>query len=344
MIGNGPVPAAGFAADDMLRSLIRAVNVRSTDDAEFAGVPVGALPALGFPPGSGLASLAQALYVYAYCAGVWTAPLPTLPGADPNPAFLVALGAANVGRARWDPGWRVAALGPGGEAVLHKDQVSHRAWPGEYWIVAPPGTAPHISAAAALSCPVGSAAQPGFWFAFGETPADTLADARRIRIYWHIRPHAAPLLVEQLTRALNRFQLPFQLKCLAAPAHYWRRDSLAILYLSARYYALAHALLAEIHPAVAAHLAPEVPLFTRQLAPGVALAEDPGGVESFGQTRCRLVAEGLYNALARGRTSEEDRLEAVHIAFARAGIDLADPHRNSGSTADYPPLAAQSLC
>ncbi len=323
--------------------MIRAVSFLHSGEPALAGIPLALLPALGPRLGPGPTALAQALYIYAYCAGAAHAPLPALPGANPDRDFLAALNAANAGRDHWDRGWRIIGVGPSGEAMLQKENVSHAAWPGEYWTNAAPGTAPRVGMAARLFCLAGSTdVHPGFWFAFGETPSDTVADARRVRIYWHIQPAAAAQLVNLLTHALNRFQLPFQLKCLATPVHFWRRNSL-VLYLSRRHYTVAHTVLSSTYAAVATSLDPEVPAFTLGLAPGVALAEDPSGAESFGQTRCRLVAEGLYAARARGATDEDDKLAAVYEAFATAGVDPRHPYRNPGSSRDYATLDVRSL-
>jgi hypothetical protein len=78
-----------------------------------------------------------------------------------------------------------------------------------------------------------------------------------------------------------------------------------------------------------------VPLFTRELAPGLGLAEDPSGGLSFGQSRCRLVARGLWNGFTRGRTDREGRLAAVAEAFHEAGVDPAVPYLETGSPELY---------
>ena len=55
-------------------------------------------------------------------------------------------------------------------------------------------------------------------------------------------------------------------------------------------------------------LAPSVPAFARQIAPGVALADEPGTADrTFGRHRCRLVAAGLVAAGTRRRCRRPTR-------------------------------------
>lgn len=56
---------------------------------------------------------------------------------------------------------------------------------------------------------------------------------------------------------------------------------------------------------------PPVPLFTKPLAPGLGLAEDPGDRLSFGQSRCRIAAEGLVRAHAQGVTDTAGRVDLL---------------------------------
>ena len=68
--------------DHALRGMIRAVSFLHSGEPALAGIPLALLPALGPRLGPGPTALAQALYIYAYCAGAAHAPLPALPGAN----------------------------------------------------------------------------------------------------------------------------------------------------------------------------------------------------------------------------------------------------------------------
>ena len=71
-----------------------------------------------------------------------------------------------------------------------------------------------------------------------------------------------------------------------------------------------------------------MPLFTKRLANGLGLAEDPSRGMSFGQHRCRLTAQALWRSFARGDADRNSRADSVASAFHREGLDpLRSPHR-----------------
>ena len=69
---------------------------------------------------------------------------------------------------------------------------------------------------------------------------------------------------------------------------------------------------------------------------GSGLAEDPGLRESFGQNRCRLVADAVIRAYEQGKKSLDERLQVVADRFAEANINLTEPFLSPGSKDDYP--------
>jgi hypothetical protein len=54
---------------------------------------------------------------------------------------------------------------------------------------------------------------------------------------------------------------------------------------------------------------------------------DPGGEESFGQHRCRLLADGIIRAYERNARSLDERLAAVAERFAEDGVRLDRPYQ-----------------
>jgi hypothetical protein len=76
-------------------------------------------------------------------------------------------------------------------------------------------------------------------------------------------------------------------------------------------------------------------MFTKPLAPGLGLAEDPGGGLSFGQSRCRVVAEGLYRCQAEGAADLDARLRVVAGVMRERGLDPLRPWLEPGSADDY---------
>jgi HopA1 effector protein family len=80
------------------------------------------------------------------------------------------------------------------------------------------------------------------------------------------------------------------------------------------------------------YLEPEVPPLTLCLAPGLGLAENPDGDESFGMKRCRQIAEAVYGV---GPEEAGRRTEAVIGLLEKQGIDPWRPHLEPGSDRDY---------
>ena len=76
-------------------------------------------------------------------------------------------------------------------------------------------------------------------------------------------------------------------------------------------------------------------MFTRPLAPGLGVAEDPGNGMSFGQARCRTASRALWAAFAEKRDEVEVRAAALAEAFAREELDVANLHLAPGSRAVY---------
>jgi hypothetical protein len=249
------------------------------------------------------------------------------PAADP--AFAERLGAANAGRERWDGGWAIHQFGPNGHAFVRKGNRERAAVPGAYISDGIPGMAPQIGTIVSIRVPHDTLdMQPGYYFAFGETP-DELADRLTLsRLYFHCGAESAVSLVAELTAALNRFQTPFQLKTPSTPALYGRIDA-AILYIGLRYFPIAARIITHVLKNIS--LEEAVPLFTKRLWPGVGAAVEPGSGESFGSHRCRLTAEGIVDAWRNGVQDASARIRTVTARFAAAGLDLTRPWLGAGA-------------
>lgn len=271
------------------------------------------------PADDPLAAAITAVF-YDRCYASRAAAVPWAGAADP--LFAASLDAANRGHERWDKGWHLTHFGPDGQVLIRKGDAERIAMPGGYILDGMPGVMPRIGATVSIRLPRSSFdAQPGYYFAFGETP-DEAADALDLaRIYFHCAPSAAADLIGGLTAALNRFQVPFQVKVPTVPALFDRRDTV-VLYVGVRYFAIAARLIGAIRPTVP--LLPGEPLFTKPLWPGVAAAANPGST-SFGMHRSRLAAEAILAAWRSGRQDVPARLDTLREAFVRNGLDAERP-------------------
>ena len=172
---------------------------------------------------------------------------------------------------------------------------------------------------------------PGFWSVFGRVhPADSYEDSV-IRFYWNVSATGAPALVTSVGRHLDKQEVGYRFKLLKDPWVYSDRRDAAVLYVDRRGWPRAREVVAKIYEEVAQALDSGTPLFTKELAPGLGFAEDPVNGQSFGQHRCKILADGLIAGWRSGLTSMEDRMEAIETAFADARIDLDSPYLNPGS-------------
>jgi hypothetical protein len=118
------------------------------------------------------------------------------------------------------------------------------------------------------------------------------------------------------------------------PSAYTRSDAGVLYFCKADHPAVAEAV-SSIYSSIAQLLNPDVPGFTRHIAPGLALAEDPATQESFGQHRCRILAEGIIRAHEEMAKSLNDRLRIVESHFASQGIRISEPYLNPRSVDNY---------
>lgn len=250
---------------------------------------------------------------------------PNLPAADSlaQRDLMAALSAANTGQGAWDSGWTVRRIEVDGRVVVAKDGVA-------FWF---PPTGVRVRAGTFRpggSCRVWvdkelRGLRPGFYLAIGDGAADGGDDGEDAgpqgRFYWHLMPDTAVPFIATATSLLNEARLSFRAKVLSDPNAYHRADA-GVIYYRRRDDSRIGPIIARIHSAIAAGLRPDVPLFTKRLSDGLGFAEDPTDASSFGEHRCRLVAESLWRSF---RLHEFDR-EAQPRRWLRPSCRRASIH------------------
>jgi hypothetical protein len=249
--------------------------------------------------------------------------------------LLSALSSANTGRGTWEPGWKLDHFDEDGRIAVAKDGLT-------FW-VEPSGLRAHSAPmrpgdfCRVLVAKELRSLMPGFYVAIGDGDPDDPNDAPEplVRFYWHLRPEAAVPYIAAVTGALNARGVPFRTKVLNDPGAYLRADA-GVLYLGRRHFGEIGDAIAQIHRTIASSLRPEVPRFTKQLAPGLGLAEDPSNEQlSFGQHRCRLVARAAWRSFTRNEAGLGLRSEAVAAEFRAVGLDPTRPYLEPHSTDLY---------
>ena len=181
--------------------------------------------------------------------------------------------------------------------------------------------------------------QNGFYMAVSNAGSDT--HPQTVRVYFNLSPEGAVTIMEKLTRQLNEITIPFTFKVLYNPSDYGRYDS-GVLYFERSNYEVVWQVLRSIYVEARSYFRAEVPLFTKLLAPGLSLAEEPNckfaAVESFGMNRCQIVANGLLEARQKGDESIECRMAFIFQHFSLLGIDWQRAYLNANSEDIYTPL------
>lgn len=147
--------------------------------------------------------------------------------------------------------------------------------------------------------------------------------------FLHLSPGTAPEVFARLIGALDGYGIGFHAELAGDPAACRRADAAVVTVARGDAAALARAAV-RLEQRAPFALAPSVPAFTRQLAPGVGLADEPGSGTTFGRHRCRLVAAGLV--AAGPGAGAAGRHAAVLDRLVAAGLDPAAPHLDPGST------------
>ena len=148
--------------------------------------------------------------------------------------------------------------------------------------------------------------------------------------FLHLHPGTAPEVFARLVGALDGYGIGFSAELAGDPAACLRADSAVVTVARDDAATVARAAL-RLQQRTPFAVAPSVPAFTRQVAPGVAHADEPapGPSTTFGRHRCRLVAAGLVRAASGAGALA--RHAAVLEQLAAAGLDPAAVHLNPGN-------------
>jgi hypothetical protein len=254
--------------------------------------------------------------------------------ADPG-SFVETLSAANEGVGCRESGWEVTTAADD-RLVVRKGNLDLWVRSEDYSTLN--DTAPEPGTSVVLHLPKELLGiSPGYYMALSNQE-DIFGHVQTlVRLYWNLRANGASLFVSAATRALNDADVFFKLKVLNDPRSYSRCDA-AVVYFRKSQHMTVTERMARIYHQMASYLKPKVPMFTKSIAPGVGLAEDPGESESFGQHRCRLLADGMIRGYERGAKSLNERLDIVTQCYEASGICLSEPYLNPSSTDVYQPF------
>jgi HopA1 effector protein family len=334
--------------NQQLAAVLTSITVESPEHFTIGGQPVAVRASSSNSSAPGptqafLRTLAARLYELAYSRPFRSSVTEAGPvDYSPNAELIDRLSGANATKERWERGWSIEQLLSHGQVSVSKLGRRRTVWPGQFISDDGPASIPRVGARVSLFYARESRTlQPAFYYAFGEGIEEDGLGFGLVRCYWNITVAGAPILVHALTSRLNLFDVPFRFKCATSLSQFDRTD-VAVLYVGKRYFGIVSEILADVLPQLRAEMGPEVPLFAKALAPGLGVAEDPGNGESFGQHRCRPLAESVWNCFERGQQALTPRLAEFRRLVEAAGLDPDRLHLNAGSHDWYSlPGAAQ---
>ena len=273
--------------------------------------------------------LSDQLYLTLHCKNpdvVGGTILPRHAGANPRD-FFSSLAARNRGSGSWRGGWSISRVNEG-QVTVTSHELEVWASPEEFQ----PVTGKHERGGAGrLRFPNEYRGMSrGYYVALGNNDADTGPDS--VRVYWNITASGAGQLLERITGSLNDAGVTFRFKSMGDPEGYDRTDA-AVLYLPRGDWDSVAPLVSAVYDAVRPWMRANVSSYVFELAPGLGLAEEPGGDLSFGEHRSELIAEALLSAHGL-----PDVFGGVQSAIADLGHDLDRFFLNPGSARQYAPL------
>lgn len=256
-----------------------------------------------------------------------------------NLEFCQRLCESNRSQGYFDPGWLVLRQESDGSLAVEKKGLILHIRPDFH--LQPIDKAATIGSLVAIRMPH-NLVQNGFYVAVGNAgrvnPCHSDGDHQTVNVYFNLSPEGAVAVMKAITEGLNRVKIPFTFKVLYNPSDYGRYDS-GVLCFEKGSYRTVKPMLKTVYAQHKSHFLQGVPLFTKQLLPGLALSEEPDykftPKEDFGMNRCQIVANALLEAWLQGHDSPEGRMNFILHNFSLLGIDIKRPYLNANSKDIY---------
>jgi HopA1 effector protein family len=249
-------------------------------------------------------------------------------------SFYKRLHTQNAGKGYFDLGWRVLRQEPDGLFAVQKNGLT--LYVSRERHLQPSDEPVAIGDKVAVHLPSNQIEQ-GCYAALGNIGPVDPAQGQIVNLYFNLPSEGFELLMGALTTALNALKIPFVFKVPYDPEDCDRPDA-GVLCIYRTQCATAYPALETLYQSLQPSFRPEVPLFTKRLAPGLGLAEQPIGVitpqESFGLHRFQAIAQGLIVGW-RQNFSPAATMEGVLQSFTEHHIDPSHPYLNVGSEDCY---------
>jgi hypothetical protein len=238
--------------------------------------------------------------------------------------FLYNISKSNLGLGSWDYGWIIKNIEKNGQIHVYKDKLNLWVDKKDYF-----SDLDRIKVGDIVYIFIGKEYKnllPGFYMALGDSSGSENYEQNLIlRFYWNILPSGSMLLMREITSKLNSLNISFRFKILKDLSYYPRSDA-AVLYLESINLSKCILTLNNIYNNVKNYLNDFSSIFVKKLAPGLTVAENPNNFESFGENRCRILAESLHQI--NPIDSIDLKLKTIQEYFLTMKLDLDRPYIN----------------
>jgi hypothetical protein len=249
--------------------------------------------------------------------------------------FYEHLHTQNSGKGYFDPGWFVLRQEQDGLFAVQKNRLTLHVQSDRHLQASEEPVA--IGAEVAIHLPSNRIEQ-GCYVALSNAGPVDLDREQIVNVYFNLPPEDLGLLMGSLTIAVNALNIPFTFKVPYDPEECDRPDA-GTLSIHKTDYATAYPVLQTLYQSLQPSFRSEVPLFTKCLAPGLALAEQPVDAitpqERFGMHRFQAIAQGLIQAWRQNQDATAARMSYVLQSFAEHHIDPHRPYLNPDSEDVY---------
>jgi HopA1 effector protein family len=249
-----------------------------------------------------------------------------------NLDFYAKLHASNSGKGFFEPGWRVTSKVDGLLAVT-KDNLTLYVERNHLQFE----QSADVGEAIAIQMPR-NRLEPGWYLAVGDAGGVEQSDRPQIKLYFNFCAEGAISVMSSLTQHLNALRVPFIFQVPYDPLDYHRYNS-GILHCDQSNYGNVRSALSELYGEHRSFFREATPLFTKRLASGMAVAEEPSqkfsDQEDFGLNRCQILANALVQAYQQSEYSAEIKRVMIFDQFRHHKISLKLAHLNDASEDVY---------
>jgi hypothetical protein len=243
--------------------------------------------------------------------------------------FYKRLHASNSGQGYFDPGWLILRQAPDGLLAVEKNGLTLHISPERHLRS---GKEPlNFGERISIRLPSNHLEQ-GYYVAVGNAGSvETSASNPVVNLYFNLDPEGIIALMADLTVTLNAVDISFTFKAPHNESHYEHCDT-GILSLAKNQYVEVRSKLETLYQTHRERFRSSVPLFTKCLAPGLALAEQPlqpiTPQENFSMHRFQILAEGLVQAWRRNVNTAAGYQQSMLDSLATHGVNIHSPYLN----------------